>query len=435
MFDAHRSVVPGPDHLVFHGLTRRLMTALYTIMSPSQRASVEMSLRDCLLSCNLRRTRAWNFKTERVNTLTITEWATILAVAPSSFTRVLKTTEEPLRASLDMGLGLLKQLSGVAAEMYFFPRAELDGTSACTGWQPSSLSDLIDTFMQDVSRVCRRPDCAVIAGALDAPNLHRLRELRVVLASSVGHVRHFWELWLEGIHQPTKRAIQGGNGRDDAGRALCRMLECEFISRLALEPAKFGVPESWLDHPGVQLALASANPLWSGNERNWTAHGGVIDKAVVPEAARSLSHFFVAAGSQAVWHSRASRGHGDVVYVGGAVSVLVRGPDRGFCVNVADRRPEGDDTVAFYCVVAIFKGRHSVPCAVVQPYQPAADGSGYKLLANRLLFLKLHPNVRRAAALHRCDGGCAASLAGVTHGESNTWTLLGRRQGFPGRSA
>jgi len=52
-FDAHRSVLPGPDHLFLHGLTRKLVSALFAIMSPSQRAAVEISLRDGLLACNL----------------------------------------------------------------------------------------------------------------------------------------------------------------------------------------------------------------------------------------------------------------------------------------------------------------------------------------------------------------------------------------------
>jgi len=70
-FDAHRSVLSVPDHMFFHVLTRKLISALFAIMSPILRAAVEISLRDGLPASNLRRTRAWNFKTERVNTRTI----------------------------------------------------------------------------------------------------------------------------------------------------------------------------------------------------------------------------------------------------------------------------------------------------------------------------------------------------------------------------
>jgi len=31
-FDAHRSVLPGPDHLFFHGLTRKRTSALFAII-------------------------------------------------------------------------------------------------------------------------------------------------------------------------------------------------------------------------------------------------------------------------------------------------------------------------------------------------------------------------------------------------------------------
>jgi len=274
------------------------------------------------------------------------------------------------------------------------------------------LTVIIDNFMQVVARVCRRPDCAVLADALNSPNLHRVREVWEVLASSAGHVRHFWELWLEGIYQPTKKAIKQGNGRDDAGRAVGRMLESEFISRLALDLE-----------------------LWSGAVRGWTVHGGLIDAAVALEAARRLARFFVPAGSRTAWHSRASRGRGDVLYVGGAVAVLMLGADRGTCVNVADHRPDNASASAFYRVAAVFRGRHEVPCAIVQPYQRAARGDGYKLLSTRMLFLKLHATLRRALAMHRCDSDCIVSMAGVAHGGRNTWTLLGRRQGIPGRSA
>jgi len=343
-----------------------------------------------------------------------------VAVALSTFTRVLTAGVVPLAVLLALGLELLSQLSQMVGEMYFFPRAKLDGVPACASGGVTLLTGLIDKFMQDVARVSRRPDCVVLAAALDAPNVHRVREVREVLASSMGHVRHFWELWVKGIHQPAKKAIKQSNGWEDAARAVERMCESELISRLALDPAHFGVPAHWLLHTGARLALASSLQLWSGTARGWSVHGGVINAAVAPEAARSLARFFVPAGFHTAWYSRASRGRGDILYVGGAVAVLVRGADRGRCVDVADDRQDNESVSAFYRVAAIFKGRQDVPCAVVQPFQRAPHGGGYMLLSTRLLFLKLHVNVRRAVVMHQCDSECVISMAGVVHGARNS---------------
>lgn len=112
------------------------------------------------------------------------------------------------------------------------------------------------------------------------------------------------------------------------------------------------------------------------------------------------------------------------------MAVLVRGADRGRCFDVADHRQDNESVSAFHRVAAILKDRQDVPCAVVQPFQRAAHGGGYMLLCTRLLFLKLHVNVRRAVVMHQFDDDCVISMAGVVDGARNSWTLLGRRQGI-----
>jgi len=213
------------------------------------------------------------------------------------------------------------------------------------------------------------------------------------------------------------------------------MCESEFTSRLALDPARFGFPAHWLLHPGSRIELASSLPLWSGNARGWSVHGRVINAAVAPEADRSLARFFVPAGFRTAWYRWASRGRGDILYVGGAVAVLVRGADRGRCFDVADHQQDNESVSAFHRVAALFKDRQDVPCAVVQPVQRAAHGGGYMLLSTRLLFLKPHVNVRRAVVMHQCDSECVISMAGVVDGARNSSTLWGRPQGIPGRAA
>jgi len=57
----------------------------------------------------------------------------------------------------------------------------------------------------------------------------------------VGHARHLQELLFENAHQPLKRAVVTGSGRDDAGRAVTRFLQGELASRMALDPEYFGL--------------------------------------------------------------------------------------------------------------------------------------------------------------------------------------------------
>lgn len=43
MFDGHRSAMVAPDHLLFHGLTKRLVIGIFRLLSVSQRRRVGVS--------------------------------------------------------------------------------------------------------------------------------------------------------------------------------------------------------------------------------------------------------------------------------------------------------------------------------------------------------------------------------------------------------
>jgi len=131
-FDGHQSVLPAPDHLVFHGMTRKLVSALFFILSEQQRSALEASLRDCLRAALLRRTQVYNPKKKKINGLTISEWAAVLTVAPTACNRVLRQpVHSPLQAPIAIGLELLELLRDWTVNLYYYPRVPLDGATAC----------------------------------------------------------------------------------------------------------------------------------------------------------------------------------------------------------------------------------------------------------------------------------------------------------------
>jgi len=67
-----------------------------------------------------------------------------MAVAPSTFTRVLTSGVVALAVPLALGLGLLSQLSQMVGEIYVFPRAKLHGVPACASGGVTLLTGLID---------------------------------------------------------------------------------------------------------------------------------------------------------------------------------------------------------------------------------------------------------------------------------------------------
>jgi len=440
-FDGHQSVLPAPDHLVFHGMTRKLVSALFFILSEQQRSAVEASLRDCLRAALLRRTQVYNPKKKKINGLTISEWAAVLTVAPTAFNRVLRQpVHSPLQAPIAIGFELLELLQDWTVNLYNYPRVPLDGATACRARLGSEhLAAQLELFTHAVSRVCERLDCVLLKRAVDVPNLHRMREVGHIVspAGGVGHARHFSEMGLEGAHQPLKRAISRGNGQDDAGRATRQMQLSEFFSRLALEPSAFGVPSSWMEHVGVKRAMASALPLWSQPSAQW-AVSKQLSADAVPRGARLVAPLYMRAAATMAWYSRASRGDAYGLSLGDAVSVLVSGSTGPTAVNVAGRIHDADERIGFFRVVALFSASPSLPGAIVQPLvRLGGCGDVHELREESYMFLKMRSNVRRALAMHNCGMDCVADdvMSCTTHSDKNEWVVLSRSRGYPARSS
>ena len=73
IFDGHHSIPSAPDHLLFCGMTKNLITAIFLELKDSQCDAAEMSLRECLRDSLLRRTRMYNSKTKKTNSLAISD--------------------------------------------------------------------------------------------------------------------------------------------------------------------------------------------------------------------------------------------------------------------------------------------------------------------------------------------------------------------------
>lgn len=293
MFDGHGSVFPAPDHMIFHGLARCCLKALFKALPKAQKLVVTPSLRDALHLCGLRSTNVFNARRDKVNSVQIHEWAAVLAVSPVACCRGLPVVMggRPLALSaVGALLAAVDTLSAFASAAYFYPRVDLDGGRACRQrYKTNALEELGARFMLSVNKLCLRPDCDLFSGTLDVPSTHRFRELMLKTVHGLGHIRNSLELHLEGFHQTLKRSIVRGNGRDDAAKGMRRCVDQELASRLSLDASVFGVPSQWCSMPGVREQLTAACPLWSLDSDNWALGTARMRESNMPDQERLLA--------------------------------------------------------------------------------------------------------------------------------------------------
>jgi len=440
MFDGHQSALPAPDHLTFHGLTKRLVTGLFTLLAKDQRRRVGLSLKDALARSHYSSTTIYKVKTDAVVSVGISEWAATLTVACFVFRRVLQSAKATAGATLTPLQAALEVVDGYTAlinALYYFPRADVDGEAACRSRHTAAeLLALADGFFRLVCAACLRRDTAAFGRNTDVPNLHRLRELLHAVIRLLLHVRHLQDLLFESAHQPLKRAITTGNGRNDALRAVRRMQQGELASRIALQPAYFGIDPEWLKHAGVMAHLRTSKPLWSQPSGDWRCSGGRMFGSQVPIAARALIQARWHQSFVAKWKGRATRGEDGRLVVGDCVGVLVVPVAARSEVCVA-RREEVRGPLcrtAYFRTVAFLDNPSGLPAAVVQPFVPIPDSDDVRVDSERFLYLPLVPGVRRALLLHSCCCSCSLQPSGSGHSYVNRWRVFGRPDGFPSRS-
>lgn len=442
MFDGHRSAMVAPDHLLFHGLTKRLVTGTFRLLTCRQRQRVGVSLREALAQSHFPTTSIYNAKRDKVSAVGISEWAATLTVFGFVLRRTLRSatrgqgdvaagTKTPLRRAMEV----IDAFTALVNAAYFFPRAVLDGVAACRArLSPPELQQLAERFLSLVQDACLRTDFKAFGMWLDVPNLHRLRELVDHVIPALLHVRHAQELLFENAHQPLKRAVLSGNGRGDASRALKRYLQAELSARLLLHPRFFGVPDEWVGHAGVHACLTRARPLWSRESGAWKCSGAILDVSTIPGDAQRLAVSRLSSHAVVKWRSRATRGDDSRVRVGDCVSVLVSAVPGLEAVNVAmgDEAARLDTKTAFFRVVVFFYTGAGTDAAIVQPFVVEDDGAHVCVVVDRYMYLPMI-GVRRALLLHKCRCRCVTGSVAVTHTASNRWVIFGRDAGYPSR--
>lgn len=440
MFDGHRSVMPAPDHLIFHGLTKCLITGIFDELNEEQSRRAGTSFRDALARSHLASTRIYNPETKAVVSVGISEWAATLTVAGFVFRRALPqeaSSSSDQATPFQVGLKLLDAYIALVNALYYYPRCDLDGERACRE-RPSTaqLRKLGDAFFDLVCSACLRGDTAALGRSVDKPNLHRLRELLDHVLPALQHVRHAQELLFENAHQPVKRAITTGNGWDDAGRAMQRVRQCELASRLSAQPSYFGVPASWMDHAGVQAALRKTAGLSTQQSGAWRSSGGKLPANLVPVVARSLVAPRYLSSIEVKWWGRATRsGAEEKVQIGDAMAALVLPTPGQTAVNVA----QGADSthplssVQFYSLAAMYTTPQGTPSAIVHPFVAMHNTPDVSIDHSKVLVLSMSACVRRALVLHSCQGRCATLQSAVRHDEHNCWRVFGRTNGYPSR--
>lgn len=226
MFDGHRSAMFAPDHLSFHGLTKRLVTGFFRLLTLSQRNRVGASLREALA------------------------WAAALTVFGFVLKRTLRRATcrqadipAGIKTPLHRALELMNAFTALVFEAYYYPRAGLDGVAACRARStPKKLQQKAEELFYRVRDACLRADLKALGMWSEVPNLHRLRKLVNNVIPALLHVRQAQELLFENAHQALKRAVVSGNGRDDALRAMKRYQQTDLAARRSLQHAFFWNP-------------------------------------------------------------------------------------------------------------------------------------------------------------------------------------------------
>jgi len=252
-------------------------------------------------------------------------------------------------------------------------------------------------------------------------NLHRLRALLHTVTRLLFHVRHLQEPLVESAHQPLKRAIRTGNGRNDALRAVRRMQQEELAFRIALQPAYVGLDPERLKHARVMDHVRTSKPLWSRASGDWRCSGGRMFGSQLPIAARDLietrwHQFFVA-----MWKGRDTRGEDGWLLAGECVGVPVAPASARSDVCVA-RREEVRGPLfrrAYFRTISFVENPSGPRAAVVQPFVPIPDSEDVRVDSERFLYFPLVPRVHRALLLHSCYCSCSLQPSGSGHSYVN----------------
>lgn len=120
-----------------------------------------------------------------------------------------------------------------------------------------------------------------------------------------------------------------------------------------------------------------------------------------------------------------------------AVSVTSESAEQLVHVAAGEAAYDNHSLICFFRAGALLRMPCGKGAAFVSPHCKSVDGDDHlELQEDTCLFLPLQVGVRRAVALHACDDTCKPDVSGsIVHGTASRWNLLGRRTGYPSRSA
>lgn len=230
MFDVRRSARAAPDHLRFHGITKRLLKGTFRLLSVPERKLIGVSLRETLARSHFPTTCVYNAKRNHVSAVGISAWAATLPIISMLLRRTLPyATRNSAVAmkSLDTAIEFIDCFSDMVCAAYFFPRRKLDGEAACAACvSPSDLQKKAERFFSYFHAACLYEAAAVKAFGmmLDTRNLHRVRELVDHVIPALLHIRHAQkELFENAATSQTRRSLW---------QWTCRRTACDEAIRL-----------------------------------------------------------------------------------------------------------------------------------------------------------------------------------------------------------
>lgn len=198
MVDGHRSAMVAPDHLLFHGLTKRLVAATFRELTVPERRHVGVSSRESLAHSHLPVISVYTSKRDAITALGISEWAATLTVFSVVLRRTLprasRAPPAPL-TTLHRVMDVVDSYTSLVFSAYYCPRVELDGLPECCRRATAvDLQARAEKFFTQVNAACLRHELAAFGTYRDVPNTHRLRELVDHVIPALFHVRHAQKL-------------------------------------------------------------------------------------------------------------------------------------------------------------------------------------------------------------------------------------------------
>ena len=236
IFDAYRSNVIAPDHLLT-GLSKDILNAVFkTVPSKEHQKILDVSICAALRDNGLlTQGEVFNPRSKSLHGMNLSEIFCVLLVAVPVLRMFMRSTYQ--ESVLKDCATILEQPQRLISLIYWWRLPELDGKQVTalihnmTETYFSDLRSMSKEYVNLVDDICGKSD--VVRRELDKPNLHRLIELYELSIPDFGHVREFMELVFESAHQPLKRFNARSNNHNSHLFAVEHCVANDWQGRIA----------------------------------------------------------------------------------------------------------------------------------------------------------------------------------------------------------